>query len=361
MHIIVICKALDRPESFILKGIHDLGDTVTVLCAEENAHSQMLQQAGVPVLPFPLSSRIDIRGMRRVRRFVMENSVDVVYALSNAGLAASNFGLIGLPIPLATYRGTVGHLHWYDPSSWLTFLNPRLTKIVCVSHAVEGYLHKLKLPARKLVTIYKGHDIAWYSAPPSATRADLKIPTDAFVVGCTAVMRAVKGVDILVQACQSLMSDLPHLHLLLIGSIKDPEIESLLASFPHTDRLHLTGFRADATRLATLCDVTVMASKSREGFPKSVVEAMAQGVPPIVTEVGGMPELVGHGDAGIMVPPSDVKALAEAIRALALDNGKRVRLGRAARERIETTFNIDTSISKMRSLFHELAETAARK
>jgi glycosyltransferase involved in cell wall biosynthesis len=101
---------------------------------------------------------------------------------------------------------------------------------------------------------------------------------------------------------------------MLIGGIKDPTIERLLASFPDRDRLHLTGYRKDATQLATLCDVTVMASKTREGFPKSIIEAMSQGVPAVVTAVGGMPELFGYGAAGIIVPPTDVAALADAIR-----------------------------------------------
>ena len=196
-----------------------------------------------------------------------------------------------------------------------------------------------------------------YSAPPASTRDDLGIPPGAFVVGCTAVMRAVKGVDVLIEACQSLLSEVPSLHLLLIGSVKDTKIDRLLASFPAPDRIHLTGFRSDATRLATLCDVTVMASKSREGFPKSVVEAMSQGVPAIVTAVGGMPELVGDGKAGIMVPPSDPNALAGAIRELAGNPIRRAELGRAAREQIKTVFNIAESISRMRELFQQLAST----
>lgn len=361
MRILVVCKALDRPESFILRGLQDLGDSVIVLGSDENSHSAMLREAGVDVRPFKLSSRLDLLGILRLRRFVRDWKPDVIYALSNAGLSAANVGLIGTGVPVVTYRGTVGHLSWWDPSSWLTFLNPRVSKIVCVSQAVEQHLMELGLPAERVVTIYKGHDISWYSAPPPCSRLDLGVPESAFVVGCTAVIRAVKGVDDLITACASLLNEIPSLHLLLIGSVKDPVVASLISSFPEPKRIHVTGFRDDATRLATLCDVAVMASKSREGFPKSVVEAMSQGVPAIVTTVGGMPELVGHGEAGIMVPPSDPSALAAAIRELASSRERRTALGLAGKRRIETAFNIRQSVGGMQALFSQLAHSGQRE
>jgi glycosyltransferase involved in cell wall biosynthesis len=284
--------------------------------------------------------------------------IDIVYALSNRGLSCTVLGLINQDVPIATYRGTVGHLSWIDPSSWLTFLNPKVKRIVCVSEAVADYLREIKLPEERIVTIYKGHNIEWYTSTPPP-RSSLGIPDDAFVVGCTAMMRPVKGVDILIQAVESLLDELPQLHLILIGGIKDPAIEQLLESFPDTSRLHLTGYRNDATALATLCDATVMASKTREGFPKSVIEAMSQGVPAIVTNVGGMPELVGHGSAGLIVPPSNVPALANAIRTLYHDRHHARELGRLGQQRIAEVFNVTTTVEKMHAVFQELVQPAS--
>jgi glycosyltransferase involved in cell wall biosynthesis len=97
-----------------------------------------------------------------------------------------------------------------------------------------------------------------------------------------------------------------------------------------------------------------MASKTREGFPKSVIEAMSQGVPAIVTNVGGMPELVGHGSAGIVVPPSDVPALADAIRTLYNDRERARELGRLGQRRIVEVFNVSTTVEKMYGVFEGL-------
>jgi glycosyltransferase involved in cell wall biosynthesis len=353
MRILALATTLDRPEAAIFAGLHRMGTYVHVVGTPSAEHRATLEEAGVPITQFSFRNRLDIGGMLLLRRLTRTLSIDVVYALSNRALSAAVIALWNRPVKIAAYRGTVGHISWFDPSCWVTYLNPRVSKILCVSKAVEEYLASVGIPRERTTTIYKGHDIEWYrSTPPE--RSEFGIPKDAFVVGCTAVMRAVKGIDDLVNAVALLRSKLPNLHLLLIGSIKDPDIKHHIEQFPEPDRIHLTGFRDDATRLATLADVVVMASKNREGFPKSVIEAMSQGVPAIVTAVGGMPELVDHGNAGLMVAPMEPSSIADAISLLHNDPELRVRLGKAAQERIATAFNINHTTAKMHAVFAEL-------
>jgi glycosyltransferase involved in cell wall biosynthesis len=345
MRVLALATTIDKPEAYIFAGLAQAGVKVFVIATPIPEHRALLTQAGVEIFEYAFSNRFDLKGIQLIRRIVKDHRIDVIYALSNRGLSCSVLGLMNREIPIMAYRGTVGHLSRLDPTSWLTYLNPKVKKIMCVSQAVQQYLLDLGISADKAVLVYKGHDTAWYqTAPPP--RASLGIPEDAFVVGCTAVMRPVKGVDILIEAVTSLLKELPQMHLLLIGSIKDPAIEKLIASFPDPSRLHLTGYRTDATQLARISDVVVMASKTREGFPKSIIEAMSQGVPAIVTQVGGMPELVGHGSAGVMIPPSDAPALAAAIRKLYNDPGQTNALGLLGQTRIREVFNINTTIQK---------------
>jgi glycosyltransferase involved in cell wall biosynthesis len=358
MRVLVIGTTVDKPEAHILQGLLRCGVHIHFLGTPLPEHEALLRASGASITHHNFAHRFDLKGISLIRKIVREDSINLIYALSNRGLSCTVLGLINQNIPIATYRGTVGHLSWLDPSSWLTFLNPKVKKILCVSEAVAQYLRDIKLPEERIVTIYKGHDIEWYrSDPPS--RAAFDLPKEAFVVGCTAMMRPVKGVDILIQAVASLQRELPDLHLMLVGGIKDPTIERLIASVPERSRIHLTGYRKDATQLATVCDVTVMASKTREGFPKSIIEAMSQGVPAIVTAVGGMPELVGHGTAGMIVPPSDVTALADAIRSLYNDRERARELGRLGQRRIAEVFNVATTVEKMHGVFKELVEAGA--
>jgi len=354
MRILVLATSLDRPEAAIFAGLARRGALITVMGVPAPQHRATLAEAGIPTIEFEFRNRFDVKGMLRLRKLVAEHSFDLVYALSNRALSSAVIGLVGIRVKIVAYRGTVGHISWFDPSSWFTYLSPRVDKILCVSQAVERYLASKGVSPSRLITIYKGHDPEWYKAKTPPARADFNIPNDAFVVSCTAVMRAVKGIDDLIAAVILLLKEIPELHLLLIGSIKDGDIQSALDSFPQKHRLHLTGFRSDATQLARLADITVMASKNREGFPKSVIESMSQGVPAIVTSVGGMPELVGNGAAGLMAEPSNPESLAKAIRELHTNSELRQALGRAGAERIAAVFNVEQTIENTYRIFELL-------
>lgn len=354
MRILALTTSLDRPEAAIFAGLVRRGASVTVMGAPSPDHRRTLEEAGIPIIDFEFKNRFDLAGMRRLRQVVHQHNIDIVYALSNRALSSAVIGLFRIPVRIVAYRGTVGHISWFDPSSWFTYLNPRIKKILCVSQAVERYLAQVGVAQSRLITVYKGHNPAWYQSSVLPSRSDFSIPEEAFVVSCTAVMRAVKGVDDLIKAVELLLGEIPSLHLLLIGSIKDRDIEHAIERFPDRSRLHLTGFRQDATQLARLADLTVMASKNREGFPKSVIEAMAQGVPALVTSVGGMPELVGDGVAGMLAQPSNPESIAQGIRTLYHDRELRIQLGKAGAERIATVFNVERTIEQTHAVFSEL-------
>ncbi|MBT8088038.1 MAG: glycosyltransferase, partial [Gammaproteobacteria bacterium] len=97
----------------------------------------------------------------------------------------------------------------------------------------------------------------------------------------------------------------------------------------------------------------------REGLPRSVIEAMAYRVPPVVTDSGGSPELVVDGVSGIIVPPRDAKALAEAFETLYRDAALREQMGHAARERIGADFRNQDTVLKTIALYEELVAELA--
>lgn len=354
MRVLVLATTLDRPEAAIFAGLKARGVDVHVVGTPLPEHRECLSTAGIPVTDYSFKNRFDLKGMRLIRRLTREYVPDIIYALSNRALSTTVISHFFQPVKIVAYRGTVGHISWWDPSSWFTYLNSRVDKTLCVSKAVESYLLQVGIPQRRLVTIYKGHDVAWYRGATAPARDSFGIPSDAFVVGCTAMMRSVKGIDDLLRAVSTLLDELPKLHLLLVGAVKDPPIQAEIDRFPDPSRIHLTGFRPDATDLARLADVAVMASKNREGFPKSMIESMSQGVPAIVTAVGGMTELVDNGNAGLIVPPSNPAALAAAIRTLYHDTALRERLGNAASQQIASAFNINQTISQVHAVFEEL-------
>ncbi len=354
MRVLVLAGNLDRPEAAIFEGLAQLGVQLHVIGDPSSEHAGTLENAGIGLTRFSFRNRLDVKGMRLIRSVVSAEKFDLIYAVSNRGLSSAVIGLTGITIPIVAYRGTVGHISRFDPSSWFTYLSPKVRKVLCVSNAVEEYLADVGIPRSRLTTVYKGHRPEWYQGGTTPDRASFGIPEGAFVVGCTAAMRAVKGIDDLLDAAALLLEEIPSLHLLLVGPIKDSELEKKVAAYPDQKRLHLAGYRTDATALARLYDVSIMTSKSREGFPKAIVEAMAQGVPAIVTQVGGMPELVDHGEAGVMVEPCNPRSIADGILRMYSDSDLRKRLGAAARERIATTFHVQQTIERMYAEFKAL-------
>ncbi len=313
-----------------------------------------MEAAGIEVFPLNIRHRLDLLSARALRKLYHSLQPDVVYAPKNDGLAVSLLAAHARRPAVVGYRGTIGHISRLDPAAWLTYLNPRCQRIVCVSEAVRDYLLSCRIPAPRLVTVYKGHDPAWYTTLPKPTRAELGLPTDAFLLGFTGRIRPVKGGDVLLEALRRVPSEL-NVHLVMVGDIVDPRVRRLAEAPVLRDRVHRLGYRTDAAAIAGLFDVFAMPSVEREGFPRAVIEAMAQGVPPIVSRVGGMPELVRDDESGLTVPPRDPAALAEAIAALAADPERRRRLGAGARRRIATTFHIDHTIARLDTLFQEAA------
>ena len=97
-----------------------------------------------------------------------------------------------------------------------------------------------------------------------------------------------------------------------------------------------------------------MPSLKREGLPKTVIEGMAYGVPPIVTNSGGSPELVEDGISGIIVPPNSAQAIADAILRLYRNTKLRKKMGQAAEQRIRGHFTTEHTIKKTYSIYTSL-------
>ena len=348
----------DRPTTATFIGLKRAGVDVTVVCPPTAANNRAaLAEAGVPLLDLQVRGRFDRAGTRRLRDVLVRGRFDVLHVFSNRPLESGIVAVRGLPVRLIAYRGIVGNVSFFSPVSWLRFLNPRIDRIVCVCNAVRDYFLAmqpkfLRMPAERPVTIYKGHSLDWYTAKP-ASLSTVGIPAGAFVVVCVANYRPRKGIEVLVDALAELPRDW-RVHLLLVGRMDAPRLRAKIAASPVRERIHAPGHRDDAPALVAACDLFVLPSVKREGLARSLIEAMAYGVAPIVTDCGGSPELVVDGECGLVVPARDAGALARAIARLHDDEALRKRFGAAARARIGTEFRIERTIEQTLALYREL-------
>lgn len=150
-------------------------------------------------------------------------------------------------------------------------------------------------------------------------------------------------------------------HLVILGRVEDQSYRSALESSASRERIHLLGFLPGAARIAAEFDIITLPSLRREGLPRAVIEGMAHGVAPVVTNAGGSPELIEHGVSGLIVPPGDPAALAEAFNVLLSDDERRKAMGQAAQQRIRTHFDTDQSVAQTFALYNDVVAGYAKK
>lgn len=356
--VLCLTDACDRPETELFIGLKKAGFDVDVMCNPKGRNYQRLVDEGMVVQPMALKTRFDKDGIAAIRAQLGEKNYEIIHAYNPRALACGLKASKGTDIKIVAYRGVIGNISFLNPESWITFLHPRVSKIVCVADAIKDYLASLgllwmRIPDSKLQRIYKGHDLDWYQAEP-ADLSEFGIEKGDFVVCCTGRNSPRKGFDVLVEAMGKLPADI-EAHLLLVGDIdKNEEIQELVAQSPHANRIHFTGFRTDAPSVAAASDVFVLPSKDREGLPRAVIESMVYEVAPVVTDVGGMPELVEDEVSGLVIPPSNSSALAGAIERLYRDRELLEKLGRAARARIANQFHTSQTVRETGDLYKSL-------
>lgn len=175
------------------------------------------------------------------------------------------------------------------------------------------------------------------------------------LVGVIARFDPVKGVDVAIEA----VARLGGVHLDIAGDGRErPAIESLIDRLGVADRVRLLGYRADARHLLATFDVFVLASRL-EGMSMSIIEAMLAGTPLVATDVGSIREVIEHEVTGLIVPPEDPEALAQAIRRLLDDPAWARDLADAARSVALDRFTAAANVASFESLYDRVL--AARR
>ena len=349
MKLLAIAEQFDRCEAHILAALANKGISIHALIYGRPDYQNIFKEAGIELISFNCSSRLDLKAIHKLRFLLRKENFDLAHCFSARALSNLLFASWGLRLRIIAYRGTSGHVSRLNPGAWFSFLHPRVDTIVCVSQSVKNYLAEF-LPPQKLRVIYKGHNSQWYASRTERSLTEFNIPPGAFVVALVANMRPVKGVRYLIQALSYIPQVLP-IHVLLIGEVRDSAVQmEMLKSNP---RLHFTGFRRNPHEILRHCSCFVMPSTKREGLPKALLEAMSVGLCPIVTNVGGMVEVVKDGENGLVVPACNEGALAQAMMTLYQDSSLRVQLAVNAAKTIMERFNIETSIEQTYNLYRE--------
>jgi glycosyltransferase involved in cell wall biosynthesis len=235
------------------------------------------------------------------------------------------------------------------------------SRIVCCSeasllaHAQFGYAKE------KMEVIPNGFDVDQFRPDPAAReslRAELGISRDTPLIGMAARFHIQKDHRNFVEAAVRLHAVAPDVHFVLCGKGVDNRNSELAGWIKQSgaslaNAFHLLGGRKDTSCFFAALDISTSSSLS-EAFPMAVGEAMACGIPCVVTNVGDSAVIVG--ETGKVVPCGDPRALAEAWQdLLSLGSSARSQLGQAARNRVEQRFGIDSIVERYQELYRQVA------
>jgi glycosyltransferase involved in cell wall biosynthesis len=312
-----------------------------VPCEPLESVAEDARRLDVAVHPVP-----DVRELARVLR---HGRPSVFHAHLSWPLAARTqlAASVAMRVPavVATY-------HLFPPGSFgrTASLQGKLLSMgigrgIAVSQAVANALvERLGWPRRKLEVIRNGVPVEQFRGEPDPElRRELTAGTDDVLFLTTARLDPQKGLDVLLQAAESIDGT----RFLIAGD--GAERERLAGGI----RVRILGHRDDVPALLAACDAFVLPSLF-EGTPIALIEAMAAGKAIVATAIPGVDELVVAEESALLVPPGDPEALAAALRRVVVEPELRARLGAAARQRAETMFAIETSTHRVMSVYDEL-------
>ncbi|MCD6099991.1 MAG: glycosyltransferase [Candidatus Marinimicrobia bacterium] len=246
---------------------------------------------------------------------------------------------------------------------FLLRFNGRLsTKIITISEAVRRSLLAIGIPRKKCTTVYNGVDLEEFRLKRSGDRVrdEFKISRKQPVIGLIGVLEPLKGQDIFIKSAEMILRDYPETKFLLVGDSKigkenfAAELQDIVEKLGISGKIIFTGFRRDIQDVMAAFDILVNASLYREGFGRTIIEAMALGKPVIGTKVGGIPEIVIDTETGILVEPGDPYRLAEAINYLLANQEEMRRMGLAGRQRVEKLFTLDKYVKSIEKEYEKM-------
>ena len=314
------------------------------------ALAKPLREAGVPVFSLGARGAADLRVLPRLKRLLEEVQPDLLHTFlfhaNVAGRICARLAKLDCPVVASVRVEDPRCLHRWGESATARWADA----FVANSDAMGIFLRKdLRIPAGKIAVIPNAA-LQLPPVQPGAFRKRLGLSTDApLIVGVGRLDRQ-KGFDLLIAAVARLT---PKPALALVG--EGPERTRLEAQARKLGvALHLPG-RLDSAAEA-LADATLVALPSRwEGMPNVALEAMGLGRPVVGTRVGGIPELL-EGGAGILVPPEDPAALAEALDDLLANPPRATALGGAARSKVRR-YSVENLVASHDALYRRLLKT----
>jgi glycosyltransferase involved in cell wall biosynthesis len=327
------------------------------------ALEEQFRQLGIEIFQFPRRFAFDLLPVWQLRRLMRQRRIDVVqttllWADVVGALAA---GLAGVPLILSwetvSHEGDPFHNNFQRRVGYRLAMK-FVDVIVPVSEEIKrSLIRRRRIPESKIRVIRYGVDLEKFHPNgrdlAQAKRQELGVAADAIVIGIFGRLETPKGHRFFIEAFPEVVKRYPQVRAIFVGDgALRQELETAVRQLGISEYVKFLGFRDDVNEILNTVDLFVMPSIS-EGLPNAVLEAMACEKPVIASAVGGIPEVVHHGENGYLTPPGDARALREILLQCLADRRHWQKLARCARQTVESGFSLRQQIADFQSIFEE--------
>lgn len=342
---------------------------VVVAAPRDGVFFERFRDLDVTLVELPLS-RLGVRHLPLTVRLCRACGIDIVHTHGKGPGLYGRLAARGLGIPAVhTFHGIhYSNYGWLSQRLYLAlerWLSAMTHTVINVSRSQEAEGLALRLfRSEQSVVVINGIDIEEMDRTireSPVRRESLGLGADDFVLGCVSRWDPVKRFEILLQGVRRLAGRIPRLALLLVGGGgEEARIRRLVSETGLQDRVIFTGFLGSPARVYGMLDLYV-ATSLKEGLPLAPLEAMAASLAVVATDVPGHRDVVVRGQTGLLVPPEDSAALAEAITSLVADPDRRRRMGEAGRERVLAHFAIQSTVAKTADVYRSAVAVNRRR
>jgi glycosyltransferase involved in cell wall biosynthesis len=318
----------------------------------------------VPSLIRRINPILDLQTLFRLYRIFLQEKPAIVHThTSKAGILGrwASF-LAGVPIIVHTPHGHIFYGYHGIIKTGLFVLMERLTalitdRIIALTKREKGEHIQFNISKpHKFVVIHSGVPLENFSkifTNNDKLKKKLGIPVADSIVGTVGRLVEIKGHRYLLDAARSVLNKIANVTFLLIGDGHlMTELISHASALGIKNKVIFAGWRSDIPQLINTFDIFVLPSLN-EGMGRVLVEAMAIGKPIVASDIGGIPDLVKNGANGILFPPGNVDAMAEAIIKLLLDRELARKMGKEG-EKGSLNYDTGAMVKKIEGLYEDL-------
>jgi glycosyltransferase involved in cell wall biosynthesis len=317
----------------LAQGLKAKGHEVFVSATPGQKPWHKAHRLGLKTLPL-----VSLKGLGTLRRFVREREIDVINAHTGSTHSLAVAAALGQKVAVVRTRSDARVLRRRPGGRFLYKHTQRV--IAAAGYIRDSFLKELKLPPKKVVTIYQGLAIEDFAPSPFP-----KTP----VIGIVARLDPVKGHRYLLEALSILKETYPTLRLRVIGqeeNIKVQDLQAITHRLRVNHQVDFVGFQTDVAKAMGECTIGAIPSIGSEAVSRVALEWMASGRPLVATKVGCLPEIVQPKDTGWLVEPKDAPALAAALAKLLRDPVRAQAMGQNARAVVRERFAMGPFIEK---------------